>query len=240
MQQSLTVRSYKPTKLTHSHNHHQVVVPLQGELNITLAGMRGPLLVGQGVVIERNVQHSFSAKEDARFLVADLKDLPIQEYSLTNPVKSLSKTFKSFCHFVEMQQGTTSAIHLQHDMISIFKHLLLDHDFQQHIDRRIFKALALIECDISQEYTLAELSRVSSLSVSHFKVILTRCMGITAEKYILKLRMEKAREFLLTTNMPISLIAENTGYEDQSAFSRRFKIFFGMSPSRYRRQRNYN
>jgi AraC-like DNA-binding protein len=48
--------------------------------------------------------------------------------------------------------------------------------------------------------------------------------------------MEKARALLANTDMPINIVAENTGYADQSAFSRRFQSYHGISPREYKKR----
>ncbi|MGV2794552.1 helix-turn-helix domain-containing protein, partial [Clostridium perfringens] len=51
-----------------------------------------------------------------------------------------------------------------------------------------------------------------------------------------RIRLEKAKERLLTTDDAISDISESVGYSDQSYFTKVFKKMTGVSPSRYRRQ----
>lgn len=46
--------------------------------------------------------------------------------------------------------------------------------------------------------------------------------------------MKRAEELLLHTAMPISIITEQIGYNDQFAFSTAFKKYYGESPQRYR------
>ncbi|WP_419535300.1 helix-turn-helix domain-containing protein [Endozoicomonas sp.] len=45
--------------------------------------------------------------------------------------------------------------------------------------------------------------------------------------------MEKAKALLTHTDLPIQLIAERVGYNDVSAFSRRFTSHFGLSPKAF-------
>ena len=105
-----------------------------------------------------------------------------------------------------------------------------------NIDRRISRALEYIENDLSINHTLDNLARISSLSVSQFKVLFARHTGKPLSQYLLMLRMETARALLANTDMPINLVAENTGYFNQSAFTRRFQIYHGVSPSGYKRR----
>jgi len=56
---------------------------------------------------------------------------------------------------------------------------------------------------------------------------------MTTHKYITELRMEKASALLAHTDLPIRIVAEQVGYQDLSAFSRRFSSYFGQSPKAF-------
>lgn len=58
--------------------------------------------------------------------------------------------------------------------------------------------------------------------------------GMTPNEYIKKMRMEKAAELLLTTNMTAAEIAYKVGFEDQYYFSKSFKKYYGVPPTQYR------
>ena len=60
--------------------------------------------------------------------------------------------------------------------------------------------------------------------------------GISPKQYLLKLKMDKAAQMLVSTEMPVALIAEALGFEDQHVFSRAFKKYWGVSPMLYRKE----
>ena len=55
-------------------------------------------------------------------------------------------------------------------------------------------------------------------------------------KYMLTMRMNKAREYLELTDMTIHEIAIKTGFQDDASFSTRFSSMIGMSPLKYRKE----
>lgn len=59
--------------------------------------------------------------------------------------------------------------------------------------------------------------------------------GITLTSYIHKVRIERAKALLSSTNAPVSSIALNVGYIDANHFSRIFKKWVGLSPQKYRK-----
>jgi len=234
MRESLSIRAYKPSVQSHAHDFHQVVVPLRGSIEISLNTFEGAIAVGHCVIIQKNVDHSFKASKQARFLVADLYELPDSAKSLDCPFATVSGAFKSFCLFADIQLSSQTNEVLEDGMVSVFRQLLTFQDFLPNIDRRISRALEYIDNDISENHTLDKLANVSNLSVSQFKVLFAKYTRKTLGQYLLMLRMEKARALLVNTDMPINIVAESAGYTDQSAFTRRFQSYHGIPPGKYK------
>ena len=58
--------------------------------------------------------------------------------------------------------------------------------------------------------------------------------GLTPTEYIQNVRVQKARELIETSNLPIETIASRVGYEDTGAFRKIFKRLTGLSPREFR------
>ena len=59
-------------------------------------------------------------------------------------------------------------------------------------------------------------------------------VGLGFSEYVTGKRLDSAKEMLLTTRLPVNVIAENVGIPSLSYFSRLFKLNFGVSPAKYR------
>jgi len=57
--------------------------------------------------------------------------------------------------------------------------------------------------------------------------------NMTISEYMVKVRMETAKDYIVKSNYKLSAIAEMVGYNDAGYFSRSFKKYFGVSPSEY-------
>jgi AraC-like DNA-binding protein len=83
--------------------------------------------------------------------------------------------------------------------------------------------------------TVAEIARVSNLSVSALERRFRRHLGTTPRKYLLRMRLEHARKLLQETQLAIGTIALETGFADHSHFTRAYLAHFHELPSALRR-----
>ena len=60
--------------------------------------------------------------------------------------------------------------------------------------------------------------------------------GMPPNKYVLKFKMEKARQLLIDTDLSVSEVGYAVGVGDASYFNRLYKNFYGISPSQFRKQ----
>jgi AraC family transcriptional regulator len=83
--------------------------------------------------------------------------------------------------------------------------------------------------------SLAELASIAGLSLFHFVRAFKQSTGMPPHRYQIFLRIEKAKELLETTTLPVADIAAQVGYDDPSYFARLFVREFGVAPQAYRR-----
>ena len=53
--------------------------------------------------------------------------------------------------------------------------------------------------------------------------------------YLTNIRMERAKQLLLSTDLPVAEVSEQAGYGDYRVFTKVFKKAEGVTPSQYRR-----
>ncbi len=96
---------------------------------------------------------------------------------------------------------------------------------------RILKHLHL---NIESHISLQLLSQQLNLSQGYISDCFKKHMGMTIMTYAKKIRIERAKVLLITTNSSILEIALTLGFHDQSHFYKVFKSFTNLSPSQYR------
>jgi AraC family L-rhamnose operon regulatory protein RhaS len=81
---------------------------------------------------------------------------------------------------------------------------------------------------------LPEAAKSASLSQRRFSSIIRKITGSSFVEYVQSIRVQKATELLKFTNMPITAIAFEVGFEDLSTFYRSFHKVNKASPAKFR------
>ncbi|WP_299506188.1 AraC family transcriptional regulator [uncultured Roseobacter sp.] len=234
---ALVVRSYTLAKKSDRHSYNQIAIPLNGVLDISIEGPFHRVGVGQAAIIVAGKIHRYSAEENSRFLVANMAHLPENAAASANPVVEIDKELMIFCNYADAQLKSSSDDATGVLLYSLFCKLLEAQTFASRTDPRVLRALQLIEEDLGVSHPVETLANVAHLSASQFKNLFKVYLGQSTRDYIATRRMERAKTLLRNTDYPISVVAVDVGYDDASAFTRRFRKHFGQSPKEFARNR---
>ena len=98
------------------------------------------------------------------------------------------------------------------------------------------KSIKYIHENFTERIEVPELAKMEGLSNSRYIALFTEEMGKTPREYILDVRLGRACELLVSTDIPVGHVGTLSGYRDQYFFSKIFKKHLGMSPCDYRKQ----
>ncbi len=101
------------------------------------------------------------------------------------------------------------------------------------------KVISYISESFTREVSNAELAALVGYHEFHLNRLFARYTGTSIHQYIINKRLSAARELILSTDLPLSEISEQTGFNNYSFFSSYFKKRFGISPARFRSQSRY-
>lgn len=88
-----------------------------------------------------------------------------------------------------------------------------------------------------EDLGLKEVARAMRLSPYYLARLFKTAEGISVGSYIREVRIERAKELLERTELPVIEVALEVGYSDPAQFSKVFKKKTGIAPSQYRRAR---
>ncbi len=100
--------------------------------------------------------------------------------------------------------------------------------------RQVQGVTDFIVAHFSQDISLEALAQQIGFSPYHFARLFRQTTGESPHQFVLRQRIEKARHLLTTTDMPLAHIALESGFANQSHFTRIFKRHLGLTPRAYR------
>jgi AraC family transcriptional regulator len=87
---------------------------------------------------------------------------------------------------------------------------------------------------LCEPISLHDMSRVAYLSAFHFNRVFHQITGLPPNKFISAMRLDEAKRLLLNTNLSITDICFEVGYNSLSTFTRRFTQQVGLGPREFR------
>lgn len=87
---------------------------------------------------------------------------------------------------------------------------------------------------LDQNLTLTELSSVVHISPHYFASLFKQSTGLTPHQYVMKCRIERAKQLLLKRELTIVEISQQVGFQNQSHFTRVFRQLTKTTPKVYR------
>lgn len=93
-----------------------------------------------------------------------------------------------------------------------------------------------VETHYSEPYSLDRMARALHLSPFYLSHLFKEATGINISEYMATRRVHQSVLLLITTNKPVSLIAEEIGLTNSSYFCKLFKSHMGITPHQYRKK----
>ena len=102
-------------------------------------------------------------------------------------------------------------------------------------DDQLRKAIDYIHDNLGASLDLRSISQVAGLSEFHFARLFKTATGVAPFQFVTRARMERAKQLLRQTRLPVFQIADRVGFQKPSHFSARFRTISGCSPDSYRK-----
>lgn len=201
---------------------------LSGEAEVIWSNQKVKLVAGDILIIPPHLAHQTIVPHHMTYRIIRLsleRMQPPEQLQASTPIirnVTARKAFQSW--YEELKRKSVpdriKGFHRQ----SFGKH-------QQDLDW-LTAVVHFIHQHFSETITLNQLSQLAFLSPSHFQRQFKKRLGISPMRYLLSLRIDKAKA-LIKAGQKMTDVAHLTGFYDQSHFNKYFKIYAGMSPTHF-------
>lgn len=249
----------------HSHDFPSLVYVLSGSAAYNFDDKEYKVNTGDLLVINPGVVHGRTLSDGEEInefhigfcniqIEGMKKDFIIPED--TSPVVSLKKTNKEFFKccgdiLVEQKNGEPGGqlmlkSYVMRLIVLLLKELSTGNsteeeppiNFESYDKTKVVAAIAnFINNNYSQDISLNRISRNMYLSPVYISKIFKEEIGESPINYLIKVRLSKAAELLEKGSISIKNVARQVGYSDAYYFSKLFKKYYGVPPSKYSKER---
>ena len=247
---------YHYVQKPHGVDYSMLIYCTEGEGWCDIAGQRYGITANQFIILPPNTPLSFGASENdpwtiywlhfrgsnARFFV-DRAPCPTTVVPDDNSriqhrldiFEELYATFsmaytKDFMIYSSMLLGTLLSSFV---LLPQYCHISIIHHSDDSFANRV---IHFMNENVQHQLSLDELAKHFNYSVSHFSMLFHVATGVSPITYFIRLKIQKACQYIELTNMRLSDIAHVLGFEDAAYFTRTFIKVMGMTPSDYRDQ----
>jgi AraC family transcriptional regulator len=99
---------------------------------------------------------------------------------------------------------------------------------------KLRRALEFIDAHLAEDICVSNIAEAASISTFHFAHAFKRATGHAPHQFVIKRRIERAKELLRQTDLPIMEIAMLVGFSTQNHFTTVFGKVCGATPKQYR------
>jgi AraC family transcriptional regulator len=106
-------------------------------------------------------------------------------------------------------------------------------------ERAVLRSIETMRERMGEQLTVDDLARSAMFSKFHFTRMFQRVTGVSPARFLSALRLQRAKDLLVSTTMNVADISVHVGYNSVGTFSSRFSRSVGMSPTTYRRHAGF-
>lgn len=247
MSSLLSVRHYRHERLSHSHDHAQLVFGLSGLLEFEVAGQSSEVKRQTLAVVPSDAQHACGSKDGSHCLVLDVpcedwlqqqlgRHLDATRRLLEKPAAvSLNPAQGQLVSWLAASPINDPVIAQQGAALLLASLACIDAPLPTYSALPLTALDAHIDQHAAYPLQVRDLACLSGLSVARFHARFLLETGQTPMDYVRSRRLQLARQLLQGSSLAIGEIAARVGYSSQSAFSAALSRHFGVSPRQLRR-----
>jgi AraC family transcriptional regulator len=110
---------------------------------------------------------------------------------------------------------------------------------EELIERAVERVIAYMYDNLGEQITIDDMARRAMFSKFYFTRFFQRVTGLSPGRFLSAIRLQHAKELLLSTGLTVTEVSYRVGYNSIGTFSSRFRESVGLSPTAYRQQRGF-
>jgi len=214
---SLSLRQYGPSPGSHAHEHFQVLLGLEGTLELEVQGRGQRIAAGSGCVIAPGERHDFEADGNAHCLVLDTAEVG-WAHAVGAPVQPA--TALALARYLQLALVRQDCLAQHYGPLLLLDCWRTPQTRTVRSQRRIdWNGLtAWCQQQLHTPLTVADLAQQVFLSPTQFAVRCQHETGMRPMQWLRDLRLQRARQ-LRAQGLAMADIARRCGYQSASALT---------------------
>ncbi|KEF32040.1 MAG: AraC family transcriptional regulator [Gammaproteobacteria bacterium] len=238
----------------HRHEHHQIVVGVQGEADLSVDGTGSHLDTWRACLVPTEARHDYCGDNQNHVLVINLDpyipaiNTPAHaDYERLSPLFEKPRTLDMDNKLQGLVQFAAGEFDRAPENEGLKRHLAASilHCMAERLNdrRRTHGNRNALSPDTIRRYVMENLHRkisvrdlagVACLSVSRFHELFRDVTGLTPHQFLLQARLEQAAQLLTSTSLSVSEVSFRTGFSSQGALTNALKKHKGTTPTKLR------
>ena len=235
---ALDLRSYPGEPYAHDHPYHQVILALEGGLDMEIGGRAGRVDSARGALVPAGTLHGFTGIGRNRFVTLDITAAsaaePARLLAAGTPYFAVPRAVDHLLAYLDARPGELGA-DAEH-LAPLLATALAETSAEAGTPDAVLRAVAFMRHAYPRAITCDDAARAAGISTAHLHALFKQWLGVSPGRTLSDIRLKQARDRLAGGLAPIVEIALDVGFSEQSAFTRAFRRRFGESPAAYRRR----
>jgi len=246
---------YHYRERSHGSEQHILIYCQEGKGKVQIKKEEYQLNPGEFIIIPMGIPHNYAADEITPWTIywmhfkGETASRSIEHFKEKNENykgvvdynDSRINLFEDIYFNLEMGYSNDNLCYVNLCLLHFLSSFIFSENYsvaekKQDVDT-VNLSISYMQKHIDEMVTLQTMAQSVNLSVSHFSFLFRKKTGFSPIEYFNHLKVQKACQYLLFTDLRIKEIADKLGIEDPYYFSRMFTKVMGMSPAIYRTKR---